>query len=66
MKKMEKILKVNNNENLLRNTFQFLTVKDFSIISQVSHLFKKSSNYFNVYWREYTKNLFCSYIDHYK
>jgi hypothetical protein len=63
---MQKQLKLNNNENLLRNLFEFLTVKDLSLVGQVSNMFHKSSSFFNHYWREHTKNLFCSNIEHYK
>ena len=59
---MQKELKVNKNENLIRNTFEFLSVKDLSLASQVSCI----SGYFNLYWREFTKNLFCSNVEHYK
>ena len=63
---MQKELTVNKNENLIRNTFEFLSVNDISLASQVSKLYNKTSSYFNIYWREHTKSLFCSNIEHYK
>ena len=62
---MLKKLRLDKNENLIRNILKYNNVKDLSITCQVNKTFKRSTDYLQMYWREEMIIRFSSDFLHY-